>query len=110
MSVSPPRHEAFRIETRPDRDRVIVAPHGELDLATTPDLADELDGLVARGFRAIVVDMRRTTFIDSSGVHLLVRQTARPDAVISVIAGPQRVRRVFDIAGVWETLRVEPSP
>jgi len=37
-SIPRPPAEAFRIETRPDRHRVLVAPHGELDLATAADL------------------------------------------------------------------------
>ena len=115
MSVSPSSNlagpsEAFWIEIRPDRDRVLVAPHGELDIATVPDLADELDRVVERGFRAIIVDLRPTTFIDSSAVHLLVRQTARRDAAVSVIPGPRCVARVLDLAGVRDVLRFEPAP
>jgi anti-anti-sigma factor len=108
MSVSPPA--AFRIEVRPDRDRVLVAPHGELDMATSPELAQTLDGLVERGVRAIVVDLRPTTFIDSTVVHLLFRQTARPDAAISVIAGRKCVDRVLELAGVRNVLHFEPAP
>jgi anti-sigma B factor antagonist len=108
MRASPPA--AFRIEIQPARDRVLVAAHGELDIATAPELADELDALVDRGFHTIVVDLRPTTFIDSSGVHLLVRHTARPDATISVISGPRSVTRVLDIAGALEVLRLERAP
>jgi anti-anti-sigma factor len=114
MTVLPSRNpaepsEELRIEVRPDRRRVLVAAHGELDIATTPELADVLDGLVERGFRSIVIDLRPTTFIDSSAVHLLVRQTARPDAAVSVIAGPPFVTRVLDIAGVRDLLHFEPA-
>ena len=40
--------EEFRIETEPDRERVIVAPYGELDVATAASVADEIEGLVER--------------------------------------------------------------
>lgn len=115
MSVSPPSDftgpgEVFRIEIQPERHRVRVAPHGELDIATVPKLAEELDGLVERGFRTIVIDLRPTTFIDSSAVHLLVRQTARRDAAVSVISGPRCVTRVLDVAGVRDALPFEPAP
>jgi len=46
-----PPHQ-FRIELRPDRDRVVVAPSGELDLGTVPALAGAVDGLVECGFDA----------------------------------------------------------
>ena len=115
MSVSPPSDFAgpsagFRIEVQPARHRVLVAPHGELDIATVPNLGQELDGLVERGFRAIVIDLRPTTFIDSSAVHLLLRQTARHDAAVSVIPGSRIVTRVLDIAGVRDVLPFEPAP
>ena len=115
MSVSPPSDctgpsVRFRIEIEPDRHRVFVAPHGELDIATVPDLGEVLDGLVERGLRAIVIDLRSTTFIDSTAVHLLFRQTTRQDASITVIDGPETVSRVFDLAGVRKVLAFQPTP
>jgi hypothetical protein len=53
----------FSVETRPDRRRVIVVPHGELDLATVDEVADEVDELVAHDFDAIVIDLRATSFV-----------------------------------------------
>jgi hypothetical protein len=41
---------------------------------------------------------------------MLLRQTARPDATISVIDGPQSVSRVLEIAGVRDALPFEPTP
>ena len=101
--------EPFRIEVRSDRDRVVVAPRGELDLATAPEMAAEIDGLVERGFDAIVVDLRATSFIDSTAVHMLLRQVDRHDARITVIDGPRAVSRVFDLAGVRSALPFEAT-
>jgi anti-anti-sigma factor len=89
---------------------VLVVPRGELDLATVPEVAEEIDALAARGFDSIVVDLRATSFIDSTGVCLLLRQTARKDARITVIDGPRPVSRVFDLAGVREVLPFETMP
>ena len=102
--------DGFRIEVRPDRDRVFVAPHGELDLATTPDLAAEIDGLIGSGFGTVVIDLRPTVFIDSTALHLLISHTERSDVTVSVIDGSRAVSRVFDIAGVREAIRFEPTP
>jgi anti-anti-sigma factor len=102
--------DGFRIEVRPDRDRVLVAPHGELDIATVPDLAAEIDGLVASGFGTVVIDLRPTLFIDSTALHLLVGHAARSDVTISVIDGSRAVSRVFDVAGVRDAIRFEPAP
>ena len=71
--------EPFRVEIRPDRQRVFVEPHGELDLDTVDDLRAAVDDLALRGFEAIVIDLRATTFLDSSGLHLLIAQAARTE-------------------------------
>jgi anti-anti-sigma factor len=101
--------ESFRIEVRPDRGRVHVVPHGEVDMATVGRLAAEIDDLVGRGFEAVVLDLRTTTFLDSSGVHMLVEQSARTDARVTLIEGSTQVRRIFDITGVRRLLRFEAT-
>lgn len=73
--------ESFRIEVRPDRRRVIVALHGELDVATVDEVAAEIDAPVDRGFDALVLDLRYVSFMDSS-VHLLAAQAGRPDTEV----------------------------
>jgi anti-anti-sigma factor len=102
--------EPFRVEVRPDRRRVVVLPHGEVDLATVDQLGAEIDELVDRGFDTVVLDLRATSFLDSSGLHLLLRQTARTDAQLTLIDGAPAVRRIIDLAGVRHLLRFESAP
>ena len=64
-----PLPEPFGVESRRHDGYWIVAVRGELDLATVGTLADEL-GRVAR---PVVLDLSRVTFMDSMGVHLLMR-------------------------------------
>ena len=52
-------------------------------------------------------DLRATSFIDSAGVHLLVRHSARDDVRITVVDGPAAVRRIFDLVGVRTVLAFE---
>lgn len=101
--------ERFSIEIRPDRRRVLVVPHGELDLATSDELAVEVDELVARGFDAIVIDLRATSFIDSTGLRLLIQESEREDARVTLIDGPKAVSRIFDLACVRHALRFEAA-
>ncbi len=102
--------EPFRVEVLPDRRRVAVVPHGEIDIATVDQLAAEIDELVGRGFDMVVLDLRATSFMDSSGVHLLLEQTARPDVQVTLIDGAPAIRRVIELAGVRELLRFEATP
>jgi anti-anti-sigma factor len=94
----------FHIEIRPDRQRVIVAPVGELDLATVDELESHLEALTADGWAAIVLDLRGLSFIDSIGLSLIIRQTSRRDARVEIIDGSEPVARLFDVAGLREYL------
>lgn len=102
--------QPFSVDIRPDRRRVFVVPRGELDIATVDQLAAEIDELVSRGFDTVVLDLRETSFLDSSGVHLLLNQTRRPDAHVTLIDGVPAVRRVIDLTGARCLLRFEAAP
>jgi anti-sigma B factor antagonist len=99
--------EPFGIDVRPARQRVIVAARGELDIATVDQLRAAIDELVGRGFDAIVLDLGETSFMDSSGVHLLLKQTARPDARVTLSDLSEPVRRVIDLAGLGHVLPLD---
>jgi anti-sigma B factor antagonist len=101
--------EPFSVEVVPDRERVVVVPRGELDMATVDQVAGAIDELVARGFAAIVLDLRATSFLDCSGVHLVLRETARTDARVTLIDGAPEIGRVLDVVGVRHLLRFEPG-
>lgn len=56
----------------------VVALRGELDLATSPQLRTALVELIGQpSVRCVVVDMGGVTFIDSTGVHVLVEAARR---------------------------------
>jgi len=93
----------FRVTTRPERDRVVVAAHGEIDLATVSVLDTEVQDLRARGFREIVLDLRAVTFMDSTGVRLLLQLDAesRSDGFsFEILDADGPVRRVLTLTGV----------
>jgi anti-anti-sigma factor len=94
----------FDVEIRPRRERVIVAPRGELDCATVDRLENAVDGQVAEGWRAIVLDLRGLSFLDSTGLCAIVRQTERAGVTVQVIDGVAPVARVFDLTGLREVL------
>jgi anti-anti-sigma factor len=95
-----PALPAFAIEIRPSRERVIVAPRGELDCATVARLQTAVDDLVATGWDTIVLDLRGLCFMDSTGLCLITRQTGRTDAAVQLIDGTAAVSRLFDLTGL----------
>ena len=57
-------------------DAALVHAAGELDVATAKYLAKVLDEAHAEA-RTVVLDVRDLSFMDSSGVHLIVDASAR---------------------------------
>jgi anti-anti-sigma factor len=104
VSLTEPASE-FTCHVQPDRDRVIVHPRGELDLTTVDAVGHELGELRDAGFERLVVDLDALTFIDSSGLQLLLDWTrlAREDGTsFELLEGPPSVMRVFDLSGTRE--------
>jgi anti-sigma B factor antagonist len=88
-----------------------VQVRGEVDVATSPQLQNELAELLSRDARNLVVDMSGVTFIDSSGLGVLVEilerlQAQQGDAIV-LRRMQEPVRRVFEITGLTELFTIE---
>jgi anti-sigma B factor antagonist len=82
---------------------------GELDAHSAPTLREQLD---ARDDAETVVDMSGVTFMDSSGLRVLIdaHQTAAGRGSQLIVQEPsQSVRRILEIAGVLDHLDVRNS-
>ena len=81
---------------------VLAAPE-EIDIANAEALRSALLDAAANGHRALVVDMTRTRFCDSSGLHVLAATHQGAEAegreVLLVIPGTA-VLRVFALIGM----------
>jgi anti-sigma B factor antagonist len=91
---------------RPADRTVVVKASGELDLMTAPQLEAALED--AQGGREDVeLDLSELDFIDSTGVHLVLRvwQASQRDGWDLVItgAGPD-VTRAFELVGLLDRL------
>jgi anti-anti-sigma factor len=94
-------------------ERAILRLTGELDLESVAELRLHAEAELAAGrCRELTIDMSGLTFIDSTGLGLLVelRRAAGVSNVTLQIANvPPRVARVFAIAGLAETFGVQAS-
>jgi anti-anti-sigma factor len=55
----------------------------------------------------VIVDLRWTTFVDSSTLHLVVdayERAARDGIEFALVAGPPGVQRTFEVAGLGDRL------
>ena len=99
----PPEAEPFRCDVSLERDIVRILPIGELDLITAPILEARLTEVRNAGYRQVLLDLRGLLFIDSTGLHVILRHDAearRDGFSLALVPGPPEVQRVFDTAGV----------
>ena len=80
-----------------------VALTGELDLATAGEVDKELARVEATDAESIVLDLSGLTFMDSTGVRLVVTAHARSRADanrLTLRRGQAAVQRVMELSGV----------
>jgi anti-sigma B factor antagonist len=101
------------IERRKDsQGRDVVAVRGEIDVATSATLRDELYAVIDGGSTALVVDLSGLGFIDSSGLGVLVgslKHMRERDGEMVIAGLEQPARRVFEITGLTELFPMEPA-
>jgi anti-anti-sigma factor len=93
----------FRVEVQPERDHVRVCPVGDFDLATVGEVRAQLTELRAAGFSHLILDLRRTTFLDSSALHMVVEinaAAANDGFAFTIAPGPPTVQRAFELTGL----------
>lgn len=92
----------FRCHVVHERARVRIVLAGELDLVGAPRLEETLRTFLYTGFGRVVIDLRRLSFIDSTGLHLLLRYAEaarRAELSFALIPGPPAVQRIFELTG-----------
>jgi anti-sigma B factor antagonist len=105
--------EPFTCNVTPERDHVVVAPRGELDMATVGVVEQELRQLRESGFGRIVLDLGGLSFMDSSGLHLVMRWAAdgsKDGFAFELEPGPRAVQRIFELAAVTDQLPFRTRP
>jgi anti-sigma B factor antagonist len=90
---------------------VVAAPE-EIDITNAAGLRAALAQAAAPGNRTLVVDMSRTQFCDSAGLHVLVRAHKRAQAnggELRVVIGGAAVLRIFAVTGIDRLIPSFPS-
>ena len=93
-------------------DRTVVRLEGELDASTAPRLVACFDDLLARGVTDIVVDLGRVSFIDSTGLGVLVNAYnagLERDGTVELVASDPRVVRVLAMTSLDQLFTVHQS-
>ncbi len=101
--------EPFVVEVQRRRDVTIVQPRGELDLSTIDTLRSTLDTAIAglETGSGLVLDLRGLSFMDSTGVHLLVvldRRAQHDGFQLTLLAPAPPFDRAIQLCGLDQML------
>jgi anti-sigma B factor antagonist len=97
----------FSVETARHDTTVVVGVRGEIDIATGPSVWETVEDVMGQG-DTLVLDLAATTFMDSTGLGLIIRASSvfGPDRV--VVRSPQpRVLALFDLTGMRKHITIE---
>jgi anti-sigma B factor antagonist len=103
----------FRVEVRSEDHTTVISVSGELDLASSPALEEELERVAKSDATVIVVDLAELEFMDSTGLSVLVRAHQRAEENgrrLGLVNGSQQVQRLLTLTGVAERLTLADAP
>jgi anti-sigma B factor antagonist len=98
----------LRVDVESDADVARVEFDGELDLATV-GIAEEAMQRTNEA-ETLVLDLRNLTFLDSSGLRLILMCAERESPRVFVVRGSAQVSRVFELTGAGERLNLIDDP
>jgi len=102
----------MQIATTPGSDRYVITVSGEVDLATSPDLDAAIIAGLDSGAVSLVVDLTDVSFMDSSGLGVIVRGLKRcreADKDLDLVITNERVLKVFSITGLDQVIPIHDS-
>ncbi len=83
-----------------DGSAAVVSVEGEADLYTAPQLRDALNQVIDEGRTGVLVDLSRSTFIDSTTLGVLmgaIDRLRRNGGGLAITCGDPNIRRIFEI-------------
>ena len=91
----------MKIDIEQYESDVVLTPHGEVDLSSSPELRESLLSALRDKPAKLIVNLDKTPYMDSSGVATLVEamQKAMRSQTKLVLCGmEEKVRSIFEIA------------
>lgn len=89
--------------------RLVVAVSGEVDLFTAPELKTAITEGIDAGAASVVVDLTRTTFLDSTALGVLIGAVKRLHAnggKLTIVNSDRNIARTFEITGLDQIFKI----
>lgn len=104
---------SFKVETAEGDNAMHVSLSGDLDLSTAKQAEQAIEDAERAGRDMVVVDLRGLSFMDSTGLRVIVsadKRAGRSNRRLVIVQGPAAVRRVFEITRLGERLEIVDTP
>ena len=85
---------------------LVLVVEGEVDITTSHLLDEALERAQATDATSIVVDLLAVSFIDSTGLHVLIKHAGAADSPrrIRLTKGSPQAQRLFELSGAIDYL------
>lgn len=93
--------------------RILASLSGEVDLSTIAEAESRFEEVLGGAHELFVLDLREVTFLDSSGLRLMLRLDERQRGEgrrLTVVRGGRRVARVLELTGADQRLHFVSDP
>jgi anti-sigma B factor antagonist len=104
---------SFQVDVRYEGGAPLLAVSGELDLASSPTLEQELQRVTVKSPTLIIIDLRDLEFMDSTGLSVLIRahqQAQQSGYRLGIVNGSRQIRRLLSLTGVADRLTIVDRP
>lgn len=101
------------IEPRVTRDTLVIRVGGEMDLKVSGEFRSEIDRLLDEfESRNLILDLQDVTFIDSSGLGVILgryKKVANCGGKMAISGARPQVFRILELSGVLRIINLYPS-
>jgi len=90
----------------------VLAPQGEIDFATGPQLKDAITELLVTGEVHLVIDLLAVDFIESTGLGALIGGRRRAHALkgsLSLVCTEDQMLKIFRITGLDKVFTIDDT-
>ena len=90
----------------------VIPLEGEIDLHVSPRIANTLNAALKEQPRNLIVDLSRVSYIDSSGLAVLIeamQNAERYGGKFALAALQENVKPIFEIARLDQVFRIFPD-
>lgn len=108
----PPATELQIADQALDERTHVIALVGQVDLYSAPEFKQRTAEVIDRGKSRIVVDLSRVSFMDSTGLSVLVGALKRLRLIggaLAVVSANEDTLRLFEITGLNASFPIAPS-